>query len=237
MASGSANGVDTEDPVAVGELAKRTGVSTATINYYVNIGLLPRPEKTGQTRALYPASHAQLIEHIKELKGRGLTLKVIKKVLDSDDPASELGISGESESAEEEFGNDEPTAPMSRDRLLRESGLTTGLFERLVRAGLLRRSHRVKGRNGVYDRHDLAAARACAVLLQAGVGLDVLARHAEFEPVARAEAHFLAEHLAVAGSARVADDRSRAIEASFDGLRRYLRRVNVESAYPGWLAD
>ena len=237
MASGSANGVDTEDPVAVGELAKRTGVSTATINYYVNIGLLPRPEKTGQTRALYPASHAQLIEHIKELKGRGLTLKVIKKVLDSDDPASELGISGESESAAEEFGNDETTAPMSRDRLLRESGLTTGLFERLVRAGLLRRSHRVKGRNGVYDRHDLAAARACAVLLQAGVGLDVLARHAEFEPVARAEAHFLAEHLAVAGSARVADDRSRAIEASFDGLRRYLRRVNVESAYPGWLPD
>ena len=237
MASGSANGVDTEDPVAVGELAKRTGVSTATINYYVNIGLLPRPEKTGQTRALYPASHAQLIEHIKELKGRGLTLKVIKKVLDSDDPASELGISGESESAEEEFGNDEPTAPMSRDRLLRESGLTTGLFERLVRAGLLRRSHRVKGRNGVYDRHDLAAARACAVLLQVGVGLDVLARHAEFEPVARAEAHFLAEHLAVAGSARVADDRSRVIEASFDGLRRYLRRVNVEYAYPGWLPD
>ena len=237
MASGSANGVDTEEPVAVGELAKRTGVSTATINYYVNIGLLPRPEKTGQTRALYPASHAQLIEHIKELKGRGLTLKVIKKVLDSDDPASELGISGESESAAEEFGNDETTAPMSRDRLLRESGLTTGLFERLVRAGLLRRSHRVKGRNGMYDRHDLAAARACAVLLQAGVGLDVLARHAEFEPVARAEAHFLAEHLAVAGSARVADDRSRAIEASFDGLRRYLRRVNVESAYPGWLPD
>ena len=237
MASGSANGVDTEDPVAVGELAKRTGVSTATINYYVNIGLLPRPEKTGQTRALYPASHAQLIEHIKALKGRGLPLRVIKKVLDSDDPASELGISGESESEEEEFGNDEPTAPMSRDRLLRESGLTTGLFERLVRAGLLRRSHRVKGRNGVYDRHDLAAARACALLLQAGVGLDVLARHAEFEPVARAEAHFLAEHLAVAGSARVADDRARVIEASFDDLRRYLRRVHVESAYPGWLAD
>ena len=237
MASGSANGVDTEDPVAVGELAKRTGVSTATINYYVNIGLLPRPEKTGQTRALYPASHAQLIEHIKALKGRGLPLRVIKKVLDSDDPASELGISGESESEEEEFGNDEPTAPMSRDRLLRESGLTTGLFGRLVKAGLLRRPHRVKGRNGLYDRHDLAAARACALLLQAGVGMDVLARHAEFEPVARAEAHFLAEHLAVAGSARVADDRSRVIEASFDGMRRYLRRVNVESAYPGWLPD
>ncbi len=237
MATESANGVDTGDPVAVGELARRTGVSTATINYYVNMGLLPRPEKTGRTRALFPASHAQLIEYIRVLKGRGLPLRVIKKVLDSDDPASELGISGESDSAAEQSGDAESAAPMSKDQLMRNSGLTAGLFERLTKAGLLRRPDRVKGRNDVYDRHDLAAARACVSLLRAGVSLDVLARHAEFEPVARAEAHFLAEHLAVAGSVRVAYDRSRVIEASFDGLRRYMRRVQVDSVYPGWLAD
>ena len=237
MTSGSTSGVDSGDPVAVGELSKRTGISAAAINYYVNIGLLPRPEKTGQTRALYPASHAQLIEHIMELKGRGLPLKVIKKVLNSDDPASELGISGDSDSGARQSGNGDPAAPVSRDRLLRDSGLTAGLIDRLTRAGLLRRPHRVNGRNGMFDRHDLAAARACALLLQAGVNMDALARHAEFEPVARAEAHFLAEHLAVAGSVRIADERTRIIEESFDGLRRYLRRVQVESAYPGWLAE
>ena len=237
MTSGSAGGVDGADPIAVGELSKRTGVSTATINYYVNIGLLPRPEKTGQTRALYPASHAQLIEHINELKARGLPLKVIKKVLHSDDPASELGMSQQRETSAQPPRDDVPTGPVSRDRLLRESGLTDGLVNRLTRSGLLRRPRRLNGQAGLFDRHDLAAARACAYLLQAGVNLDTLERHAEFEPVARAEAHFLAEHLALAGSARVADDRARTIEESFDGLRTYMRRLQVESAYPGWLAE
>lgn len=237
MTTGSTSGVDGGDPIAVGELSRRTGVSTAAINYYVNIGLLPRPEKTGQTRALYPASHAQLIEHIKELKARGLPLKVIKTLLNSDDPASELGVSQQSEPSSQRSREPGPAEPVSRDRLLRESGLTDGLLNRLMRAGLLSRPRRLNGQIGMFDRHDLAAARACAYLLQAGVDLETLERHAEFEPVARAEAHFLAEHLALTGAARAADDRSRTVQEAFDGLRRYLRRVQVESAYPGWLAD
>ena len=237
MTSGSTSDVDGGEPIAVGELSRQTGVSTATINYYVNFGLLPRPEKTGQTRALYTASHAQLIERIKALKARGLTLKVIKKVLHSDDPVSDLGISMNSESAAQPSPDPATAEPVSRDRLLRESRLTDGLVNHLMRAGLLRRPRRLNGQFGMFDRHDLSAARACALLLQAGVNLDTLARHAEFEPVARAEAHFLAEHLALAGSARVADDRARTIEDSFDGLRKYLRRMQVEAAYPGWLAD
>ncbi len=237
MTSGSTGGVDDGAPIAVGELSKRTGVSTAAINYYVNIGLLPRPEKTGQTRALYPASHAQLIEHIKELKARGLPLKVIKKVLNSADPASELGVSQRSESSTQRPMDPDPTGPVSRDRLMSESGLTGGLVNRLTRAGLLSRPRRMNGQIGMFDRHDLEAARACAYLLQAGVDLETLERHAEFEPVARAEAHFLAEHLALTGSARAGNDRSRTVQEAFDGLRKYLRRVQVESAYPGWLAD
>ena len=237
MTYGSTSDVDGGEPIAVGKLSRQTGISTATINYYVNFGLLPRPEKTGQTRALYTPAHAQLIERIKALKARGLTLKVIRHVLHSEDPASELGISDKSESAAQPTPDDDAAEPVSRDRLLRESGLTDGLVNRLMRAGLLRRSRRLNGQFGMFDRHDLAAARACAFLLQAGVNLDTLARHAEFEPVARAEAHFLAEHLALAGSARVAGGRARTIEESFDGLRKYLRRVQVEAAYPGWLAD
>ena len=237
MTSGSTSGIDGGEPIAVGELSRLTGVSTATINYYVNFGLLPRPEKTGQTRALYTAEHAQLIERIKALKARGLPLKVIRQVLHSDDPASELGVSQQGEIPAQRSRDADSAAPVSRDRLLRESGLTNGLVNGLMRAGLLRRPRRLNGQIGMFDRHDLSAARACAYLLQAGVNLDTLTRHAEFEPVARAEAHFLAEHLALAGSARAADDRARIIEESFDGLRRYLRRAQVVAAYPGWLAD
>ena len=32
--------------LAVGELSRRTGDTTATINYYVRIGVLPQPRKT-----------------------------------------------------------------------------------------------------------------------------------------------------------------------------------------------
>ncbi len=237
MTSGSTSGIDGGGPVAVGELSRLTGVTTATINYYVNIGLLPRPQKTGQTRALYTASHAQLIERIKGLKARGLPLKVIRQVLHSDDPAAELGVTQQSETAAQTPRDLDPAEPVSRERLLKESGLTDSLVNHLMRAGLLRRPRRLNGQVGMFDRHDLSAARACAYLLQSGVNLDTLARHTEFEPVARAEAHFLAEHLALAGSARIADNRARVIEESFDDLRRYMRRAQVEAAYPGWLAD
>ena len=127
MTSGSNSGFDGGDPIAVGELSRLTGISTATINYYVNFGLLPRPEKTGQTRALYPASHAQLIERIKALKARGLPLKVIRQVLHSEDPASDLGISGKSDNAAKPSADPHATDPVSRDRLLTESGLTGNL--------------------------------------------------------------------------------------------------------------
>ena len=60
--------------MSVGELSRRTGVTTATINYYVRIGVLPPPRKTSQTRALYPAHFETLIGKIKELQGAGLNL-------------------------------------------------------------------------------------------------------------------------------------------------------------------
>ncbi|MBT6706807.1 MAG: MerR family transcriptional regulator, partial [Chloroflexi bacterium] len=54
--------------LAVGELSNRTGVTTATINYYVRIGVLPPPRKTSPTRALYPADFENRINKIKELQ-------------------------------------------------------------------------------------------------------------------------------------------------------------------------
>ena len=42
-----------ESGMAVGELSRRTGLSTAAINFYVREGLLPPPVKTSATRAVY----------------------------------------------------------------------------------------------------------------------------------------------------------------------------------------
>ncbi len=228
-----------ESAIPVGELARRSGVSTSAINYYVSLGLLPKPRKTGRTRALYTSSHERLIGRIIELKGRGLTLRVIKRALYSDDPVEELGIAGGRPArAGERASGVAADDAMSVDGFLKESGLSAEQYGRLARIGLLRGPRRVKGYERGLTRRDLEAARSCFQLLSAGVGLDVLSRHAEYEPLARAEAHLLAEHIiAASGSVGAVRQDSSEIELWFDALRGYLRRVQAEAAYPGWLGD
>ncbi|NQW20712.1 MAG: MerR family transcriptional regulator, partial [Chloroflexi bacterium] len=75
--------------LSVSELSRRTGVTTATINYYVRIGVLPPPRKTSRTRALYPVHFENLIVKIKELQTAGLNLKGIKQLVNGD-PSSPL---------------------------------------------------------------------------------------------------------------------------------------------------
>ncbi len=71
--------------VPVGELSRRTGVSPATINFYVNRGLLPHPLKTARTRATYPLAMVDRIARIKDFQDKGLPLAVIARLLDSED--------------------------------------------------------------------------------------------------------------------------------------------------------
>ncbi len=219
----------------VGELSRRTGLSAAAINYYVNLGLLPRPRKTGRTRALYSELHERAILRIKELQGRGLPLRVIKKVLSSKDPASELGLRQLPDRVEGRSPEGRSLDAISLEQFLERSGLSLEHYGDLSAGGLLRSPRRIAGIERALNSRDLEAARSCAQLLSAGVSKDVLLRHAEFELLAKAEAHFLAEHVASSGKARQPAEASVEIEAAFDSLRRYMRRLEMEYAYPNWL--
>lgn len=211
--------------MSVGELARATGVSTATINFYMNKGLLPRPVKTGQTRALYDPSCVGLIRRIHDLKARGLPLAVIARVLDSDNPAVELGLAS--------AGSRRVRGPVRLEGFLEDTGLDRGTVSSLVEAGVLRpREPGARDEGLEFDRADLAAGRAVARLLAAGVGLSTVLRHAEYEPVTRAEAHFLAEHLAVASRADASPRRRAATRAAFATIRDYLRLRELQAAYP-----
>ena len=219
----------------VGELARRTGVSTATINYYVNLGVLPRPEKTGRTRALYPGSFVDRIVRIKELQGRGLPLRVIATVVNSEDPGADLGIAPAPVPGAQRR-SDTP-AHLSVVRFLEATGLPADAYSLLIEKGLLSAPRRIAGADTMHDRRDLGAGRSYARLLAAGVGMDVIARHGEYEPLSRAEAHLLAEHLATAMRAQAAGNRAAGVVSAFDSVRRYLRHRELESAYPGWISQ
>jgi DNA-binding transcriptional MerR regulator len=78
--------------VRVSELAKQTGVSVATVKYYIREGMLAPGDPAGPRRATYDNSHVQRIHLIKALTGpAALSLSQAKAILQSiDEPKSSL---------------------------------------------------------------------------------------------------------------------------------------------------
>jgi DNA-binding transcriptional MerR regulator len=66
----------------IGEIAKRSGVRASTIRYYVQEGLLPKPEKANEKMAYYDEVCVERLQIIQELKEkRYFPLYLIKNIL------------------------------------------------------------------------------------------------------------------------------------------------------------
>ena len=66
----------------IGEVAKRSGVRASTIRYYVQEGLLPKPEKANEKMAYYDEICVERLQIIQELKEkRYFPLYLIKNIL------------------------------------------------------------------------------------------------------------------------------------------------------------
>ena len=221
--------------MAVGELARRAGVTPATVNFYVREGLLPMRRKTARTRALYPASSVARIKRVRSLQAQGLPLRLIRRVLDSAESGATLGLGADTDSGARRRT---PARVVGVDAFLHETGLDDTPFADLVEGGLLRGGRGTGAGAPTFDRQDIAAGRAFAALLASGVPMALLTRHVEYEPLSRAEAHFLAEHLASARR-RGAPERVQAsfVAAAFGVVRDYLRLRQLDTAYADWAAE
>ncbi|MFD7686806.1 MerR family transcriptional regulator [Streptomyces sp. NPDC059781] len=68
----------------ISELSRRSGVSNATIKYYLREGLLPPGRATAATQAEYDETHLRRLRLIRALTGvRGLSVASAKQVLDA----------------------------------------------------------------------------------------------------------------------------------------------------------
>lgn len=65
-----------------GELAKRSGVNSATVRYYEKIGLLPEPPRSNVGYRLFSSESVKRIHFIKQAQELGFSLKEIKELLD-----------------------------------------------------------------------------------------------------------------------------------------------------------
>ncbi|MDP6666031.1 MAG: helix-turn-helix domain-containing protein [Dehalococcoidia bacterium] len=224
-----------DSSLSVGELSRRTGVTTATINYYVRIGVLPPPRKTSRTRALYPAHFEGLIRKIRELQAAGLNLKGIAQVVngDPDSPLAAVMPSPETTGPDASQSTQPVSGPIPVAEFIEQSGLDDDLYGNLIVVGLIRRPRTGPDGAPAHDRRDLSAARAFARLSSAGVEYPLLERHREYEPLSKAEALFLAEHLGSVSRESPANQPASLVSA-FDTIRRYLRSLQLDEAYPEW---
>lgn len=64
-----------EKPVQIGEVAKKLGITTRTIRYYEEIGLMGPPERLGGGTRMYNRADVLRLKFILKLKEIGITLK------------------------------------------------------------------------------------------------------------------------------------------------------------------
>jgi MerR family transcriptional regulator, copper efflux regulator len=65
----------------IGELARRTGVTTKTIRYYEQLGLLPRPARTNGGYRRYTETDVERLAFIRTAKDVGFRLGEIQQIL------------------------------------------------------------------------------------------------------------------------------------------------------------
>lgn len=65
-----------------GQLAKQSGVNSATIRYYEKIGLLPEPPRSNAGYRLFSNKSINRIRFIKQSQELGFSLREIKELLD-----------------------------------------------------------------------------------------------------------------------------------------------------------
>lgn len=73
----------------IGEVAKLIGVSTKTIRYYHEIGLLAEPQRTESGYRLYSARDLLRLQRVRRLRSLGLSLERIKGILGQPDQQHE----------------------------------------------------------------------------------------------------------------------------------------------------
>lgn len=72
------------EALTISALERETGVPRSTIHFYVREGLLPAPQKTAASRALYGEDHLRLLQQIGELKAAGRSLAEIRAELQAE---------------------------------------------------------------------------------------------------------------------------------------------------------
>lgn len=226
-------------PLRVEDLARSADVSVDTIRFYQKRGLLPPPERRGRI-ALYDGTHLDRLERIRALRREGLSLALIRRLLDgeldaTDEPLAAAVAVAEADGPAEEF--------LTLPELAERSGVPAALLEAVAREGLL--VARVHDGEERYTTGDVEIVAAGLRLLEAGLPLpELLALARDHHDATRAIAEQAVElfdaHVrhAIRASDTPADEKAERLVAAFREMlpavtalvAHHFRRVLLEVA-------
>jgi DNA-binding transcriptional MerR regulator len=167
------------DEMPIRTLAAEVGVSTATINFYVQEGVLPAPRKLNRTRAAYSSRHLRLLRVIKAMQASGYSLAQVKGAF------ATFGVDEKGLKRMESIGSlqpypamradrdqrpIEPFAPLDRAAFVAKVGAPRRLVDELVHSGLLRPLP-----GDLFDARDAVLVRGVQSMVGDGIEPDELA--------------------------------------------------------------
>jgi len=148
----------------VADLARVSGVSVDTIRFYQKRGLLPPPRREGRV-AWYGPEHEERLARIRELQARGLSLALIRRLLDGELDAADAPLAAA-------VADETKDELLSLGELARRTGVPEEHLEAVAREGLLVPQQR-DGVSG-YAASDAQLMTAGMRLLEVGLPLPEL---------------------------------------------------------------
>ena len=67
--------------IAIGELAKRTGVPIGTIRYYERVGLLSKPDRASNGRRMFGEQHVTRLSFVRRSRNMGFSQDEVRTLL------------------------------------------------------------------------------------------------------------------------------------------------------------
>ncbi len=148
----------------IADLARTTGVSVDTIRFYQKRRLLAPPRREGRV-AWYGPEHEERLARIRDLQARGLSLALIRRLLDGELDAADAPLAAA-------VADETSRELLTLDQLAERTGVPPELLDAVVREGLLVPQHDDGvARFAASDAHVVSAGLR---LLEAGLPLPEL---------------------------------------------------------------
>jgi DNA-binding transcriptional MerR regulator len=123
------------EEMTIDELARESGMTVRNVRAYQSRGLLPPPEVRART-GFYGPEHLARLKLVADMRGEGMNLRTIKKVLDGV-PSAE-GMLGFGQALLGAFTTEEPEVTTAEDLGERFGGLDASITRKAEKLGLIR---------------------------------------------------------------------------------------------------